>query len=61
MILRCEKIADGGIEMPLHGGNLVLNPRVRQSGLSAVHHDRISKSGRSHAGRSLLGGGEGAP
>ena len=26
-----------------------LNPRVRQSGLGAAHHGRISKSGRSHA------------
>jgi transposase len=26
-----------------------LNPRVRQSGLGAAHHGRISKVGRSHA------------
>ena len=26
-----------------------LNPRVRQSGLGAAHHGRISKIGRSHA------------
>lgn len=26
-----------------------LNPRVRQSGLGAAHHGRISKAGRSHA------------
>lgn len=25
-----------------------LNPRVRQSGLGAAHHGRISKAGRSH-------------
>jgi transposase len=30
-----------------------LNPRVRQSGLGAAHHGRISKSGRSHA-RAML-------
>lgn len=30
-----------------------LNPRVRQSGLGAAHHGRISKAGRSHA-RSML-------
>jgi len=30
-----------------------LNPRVRQSGLGAVHHGRISKVGRSHA-RAML-------
>ena len=30
-----------------------LNPRVRQSGLGAAHHDRISKVGRSHA-RAML-------
>ena len=30
-----------------------LNPRVRQSGLSAAHHGRISKVGRSHA-RAML-------
>jgi transposase len=30
-----------------------LNPRVRQSGLGAVHHGRISKIGRSHA-RAML-------
>ena len=30
-----------------------LNPRVRQSGLGAAHHGRISKLGRSHA-RSML-------
>ncbi|MDB5577644.1 MAG: hypothetical protein JWR80_2820 [Bradyrhizobium sp.] len=30
-----------------------LNPRVRQSGLAAVHHGRLSKSGRSHA-RTIL-------
>lgn len=32
---------------------LGLNPRVRQSGLGAAHHGRISKSGRSHA-RAML-------
>ena len=30
-----------------------LNPRVRQSGLGAAHHGRISKIGRSHA-RAML-------
>lgn len=30
-----------------------LNPRVRQSGLGATHHGRISKAGRSHA-RAML-------
>ncbi len=30
-----------------------LNPRVRQSGLGAAHHGRISKVGRSHA-RAML-------
>jgi transposase len=30
-----------------------LNPRVRQSGLGAAHHGRISKAGRSHA-RAML-------
>lgn len=30
-----------------------LNPRVRQSGLEAAHHGRISKIGRSHA-RAML-------
>lgn len=30
-----------------------LNPRVRQSGLGAAHHGRISKDGRSHA-RAML-------
>lgn len=30
-----------------------LNPRVRQSGLGAAHHDRISKIGRSRA-RAML-------
>lgn len=30
-----------------------LNPRVRQSGLGAAHHGRISKAGRSHA-RAIL-------
>jgi transposase len=30
-----------------------LNPRVRQSGLGATHHGRISKIGRSHA-RAML-------
>ncbi|APG86890.1 transposase (plasmid) [Sinorhizobium americanum CCGM7] len=30
-----------------------LNPRVRQSGLGAAHHGRISKIGRSHA-RAIL-------
>jgi len=41
-----------------------LNPRVRQSGLGAAHHGRISKIGRSHAramlGRGRLGRGQGA-
>ena len=32
---------------------LGLNPRVRQSGLGAAHHGRISKAGRSHA-RAML-------
>ena len=40
-----------------------LNPRVRQSGLGAAHHGRISKAGRSHARAMLvearLGGGQG--
>src|SRR5579862_8316086 len=40
-----------------HPGKLVsyfgLNPRVRQSGLGAAHHGRISKVGRSHA-RAML-------
>ncbi len=31
-----------------------LNPRVRQSGLGAAHHGRISKVGRSHAGAMLV-------
>nr|WP_245306848.1 MULTISPECIES: transposase [unclassified Rhizobium] len=31
-----------------------LNPRVRQSGLGAAHHGRISKMGRSHARAMLL-------
>ncbi|WP_246786751.1 transposase, partial [Bradyrhizobium sp. USDA 3458] len=41
-----------------------LNPRVRQSGLGAAHHGRISKIGRSHARAMLveaaLGRGQGA-
>ena len=41
-----------------------LNPRVRQSGLGAAHHGRISKGGRSHARAMLVeaawAGGEGA-
>jgi transposase len=32
-----------------------LNPRVRQSGLGAAHHGRISKVGRSHARAMLVG------
>jgi transposase len=32
-----------------------LNPRVRQSGLGAAHHGRISKVGRSHARAMRLG------
>lgn len=31
-----------------------LNPRVRQSGLGAAHHGRISKAGRSHAHAMLV-------
>ena len=31
-----------------------LNPRVRQSGLGAAHHGRISKIGRSHARATLV-------
>lgn len=31
-----------------------LNPRVRQSGLDAAHHGRISKIGRSHARATLV-------
>jgi hypothetical protein len=31
-----------------------LNPRVRQSGLGAAHHGRISKIGRSHARAKLV-------
>lgn len=33
-----------------------LNPRVRQSGLGAAHHGRISKIGRSHARHAGRGG-----
>jgi transposase len=35
------------------GSYVGLNPRVRQSGLGAAHHGRISKIGRSHA-RAML-------
>ena len=31
-----------------------LNPRIRQSGLGAAHHGRISKVGRSHAHAMLV-------
>jgi transposase len=49
--------AIGDIRRFDHPGKLVsyfgLNPRVRQSGLSAAYHGRISKVGRSHA-RAML-------
>lgn len=49
--------AIGDIHRFDHPGKLVsyfgLNPRVRQSGLGAAHHGRISKAGRSHA-RAML-------
>jgi len=49
--------AIGDIERFDSPGKLVsyfgLNPRVRQSGLGAAHHGRISKVGRSHA-RAML-------
>jgi Transposase IS116/IS110/IS902 family len=49
--------AIGDINRFSHPGKLVsyfgLNPRVRQSGLGAIHHGRISKPGRSHA-RAML-------
>jgi hypothetical protein len=38
-----------------------LNPRVRQSGLGAAHHGRISKAGRSHARAMLVEGPAHAP
>ena len=51
-IKNCSKRGDLILD-PFGGSGTTINPRVRQSGLGAAHHGRISKIGRSHA-RAML-------